>query len=90
MQIAAVVQAKHMHAHRKVISLINEYRYHVTIFIEGTFIYPRFLLSFAKDEESVDNNSIPIVLFLGGWREVLSKSHQQHYLFPNPFVFILK
>lgn len=30
MQIAAVVQAKHMHGHRKVISLINEYRYHVT------------------------------------------------------------
>lgn len=59
MQIAAVVQAKHMHAHRKVISLINEYRYHVTIFIEGTFIYPRFLLSFAKDEERI---TIPYTL----------------------------
>lgn len=35
-----------------------------SVFIEGTFIYPRCLVPFVKDEEIVDNNLIHPVLFL--------------------------
>lgn len=60
------------------------------IFIEGTFIYPRFLLSFAKDEESVDNNFIHIVLFLGGWNEGFIQEPSTTLFIPKSFVFSWK